>query len=270
LYAGGELEVSAGFSAQAIKAALEKNYAVGYRAVEYSHICHLSPAEAKAVGEYAAALGMQSWSIHAEAAGGFVLGRSAQEAREALFHCLEVCHAVGARVIVVHAPLLIGLRLDDTPDISKTLALDLEVLGQAAAKAAELDVALALENGRSLAHWVYVQSLVDRLESDQVGLCVDTGHANLGDLDAARAIRMAGERLLTTHLHDNWGERDDHLPPGRGTIDWQDVFDALKQVGYRRPLMLELTDRAAHRSYDQDLELRQGYDNVAGYVQGGE
>jgi len=73
---------------------------------------------------------------------------------------------------------------------------------------------------------------------------------------------MAGPRLRTLHLHDNYGEVDDHLPPGRGTIDWADLFAALAEVGYARPLQLELTDRAPHRDYDQALEQRQGIENT--------
>jgi sugar phosphate isomerase/epimerase len=64
-------------------------------------------------------------------------------------------------------------------------------------------------------------------------------------------------------LQDNLGQRDDHMPPGQGTIDWAALFGALAQVGYSRTLMLELTDRAAHRPYDRDLELAQGARNTA-------
>lgn len=262
LYDGGELGLSTDMNPAAIRRSLERNCALGYRTVEYSHLCHLSLAEAREIGAYCASLGMQNWSVHSEAPGGFVLGQTVDEATGYLLNAIEICHAVGARVVVVHVPILQGLSLGERPDVRTLLAQDMAVLGMARQRAVELDVELALENGRSLAHWVYILSLIERLGADHLGVCVDTGHANLGDLGAARAIRMAGPRLLTLHLHDNWGQVDDHLPPGCGSIDWPDVLAALREVGFARPLQLELTDRAPHRAYDQALELRQGYENT--------
>ncbi len=262
LYDGGELGLTTDLDSAAIRRSLARNSALGYRTVEYSHLCHLALDEVRALGAYTRSLGMEPWSVHAEAPGGFVLGATVEEAVAHLRHAVEACHAVGARVVVVHAPILLGLTLGDLPDIRALLAQDTGAIEPARARAIELDVDLALENGRALAHWVYILSLIEHMGADHLGVCVDTGHANLGDLGAPRAIRMAGPRLLTLHLHDNGGEVDDHLPPGRGTIDWPAVMAALREVGFRRPLQLELTDRAPHRAYDQALELRQGIENT--------
>ena len=35
---------------------------------------------------------------------------------------------------------------------------------------------------------------------------------------------------MTTHLHDNRGERDDHLLPYEGTIDWSATLAALGET----------------------------------------
>jgi sugar phosphate isomerase/epimerase len=262
LYGGGELGSTTDFTVAEIRRSLQANAALGYETVEYSHLCHLTTAEAASVGAYTRDLGMQPWSVHSESPAGFVLGVTPEEAGRYLVNAVEVCHAVGGTVVVVHAPLLLGLGLGDLPDVRAFLAQDLAGLSPGVARAAELGVELALENGSALAHWVYILSLVERLNVPHVGLCVDSGHANLGDLGAPRAIRMAGPRLRTLHLHDNYGQVDDHLPPGRGTIDWADLLAALKEVGYQRTLQLELTDRAPHRVYDQALELRKGIENV--------
>ena len=80
--------------------------------------------------------------------------------------------------------------------------------------------------------------LLERLPPS-VGMCLDTGHAYLGrHIDAF--VRLAGERLVHVHLHDNRGTFDDHLIPGRGAIDWCEVFDALRRVNYAGALVLEL------------------------------
>ena len=258
LYPHGPLIQGDAFSVEALCAALGKLAEMGYEAVEYSHCHHLTLGQAEQVGMRARELGLLSWCCHAAGPVGFLLGESNHQAVDSLLHCLEICAALGGRVVVVHVPVALGLTLGDAPDLDALRAADLAVLGSAQVRAEELGLELALENGQTLSHWQYVLNLIPRLPGDNVGLCVDSGHANLGDLTAPRAVALAGSRLFTTHLHDNWGLVDDHLPPGEATIDWSATFAALRDIGYDRPLMLELTDRAKHRHYDQDEELRRG------------
>ncbi len=266
LYTHGRLERSADFTVKATEESLAKLRGVGYQAVEYSHCGHFGLEEAHKIGQYARALGLQSWSCHAEGEGDFALGKTPSEAAQNLIHSVEVCGALGGRVVVVHIPVTLGLRLDDRADLNELMAFDLEALRPAQEKGVDLGLELALENGRTVAHMDYLLRVRERLGAPNVGICVDTGHANLGNLGAARAIRVAANSLCTTHLQDNLGQRDDHMPPGQGIVDWAEVFVALRQVGYAGPLMLELTDRPNDRPYDQDLELGQGLENTRRFV----
>ncbi|MBR5613869.1 MAG: sugar phosphate isomerase/epimerase [Clostridia bacterium] len=74
--------------------------------------------------------------------------------------------------------------------------------------------------------------------------CVDTGHSNkavrYGQPSAADVIRMLGHSVSTLHLNDNDGVFDQHKIPMTGTIDWNDVFDALDEVGYNGVYNMEL------------------------------
>jgi sugar phosphate isomerase/epimerase len=71
---------------------------------------------------------------------------------------------------------------------------------------------------------------------------------------------MAGARLITTHLQDNRGQQDDHMPPGDGTIDWDDVAAALTEIRYPGCVLLELTDQPsdAMRRVTIQEELQRG------------
>jgi sugar phosphate isomerase/epimerase len=80
--------------------------------------------------------------------------------------------------------------------------------------------------------------LVAELGRDELALALDTGHAQISADPAAETL-AAGALLRTTHVHDNDGRQDTHLPPGRGTIDWSSWTRALDAVGYRGPIMLE-------------------------------
>jgi len=244
------------FSPKKIMEALDKLSEIGYTDTEYSHIYHLSVDDATKIGEYARKIGINSWSCHAAGPGGFNTGDKIQAAVDANRHCVDISAALGAGVNVLH------IWNQSHEDACR-------ILDQVCQYAAERNVSIALENNRSLECMDFILELVHSVDMPNIGICVDTGHANLGDLGAGNAIRMAGSLLLTTHLQDNLGERDDHMPPGMGKIDWADVFQALSEIDYKRTLMLELTDAptADSRVYDQDAEIKTGYRNVNRFLQ---
>ncbi len=74
--------------------------------------------------------------------------------------------------------------------------------------------------------------------------CVDTGHSNkamrFGNPKPADVIRGLGSRISTLHLNDNDTLTDQHKTPMTGCIDWQDVFDALDEIGYTGVYNMEL------------------------------
>jgi sugar phosphate isomerase/epimerase len=43
------------------------------------------------------------------------------------------------------------------------------------------------------------------------------------------------------HLHDNFGEFDNHLPLGDGNINFPRIFRALKKINYTGRIILEMT-----------------------------
>jgi sugar phosphate isomerase/epimerase len=73
----------------------------------------------------------------------------------------------------------------------------------------------------------HVMALAEALDT---GVCWDFGHAHLSGLRQSAGLRTVGPRLRVLHVHDNDGERDSHLIPGRGSIDWQDAMTGLRAV----------------------------------------
>ncbi len=83
--------------------------------------------------------------------------------------------------------------------------------------------------------------VVRMADRKNLGVCLDSGHVNVGGtIKPADAIREIGHLLWTLHLHDNNGDGDFHLVPGRGNIDWKSVAKALQDVSYDGVLNLEL------------------------------
>ena len=89
--------------------------------------------------------------------------------------------------------------------------------------------------------------LLRELDSDRIRLCLDTGHANNSAQDIPAMIRAFRSDLATIHLNDNFGKHgtdfaDLHLFPGKGNIQWDAVFDALRQIRFRGIMNIEPID----------------------------
>ena len=74
---------------------------------------------------------------------------------------------------------------------------------------------------------------------DDVGICLDLGHAHLGD-GVPAALRTLSDRVRTAHIHDNHGERDEHLWPGGGAIDFDFALKGLKTAKQSPAGVLEI------------------------------
>jgi len=199
---------------------------LGHDAIEYSHACHWSEAECEAVRQMTARLDLVPWSLHAWAGGDPATDEGRTRLRKVLSIAGRNALALGVGIIVHHPS-------------GRDVAAEADLL----ADLGRPGVRFALENMQTLASMEYAVAVADALGPEIAGLCVDTGHAALGDLGPGRAIRMAGDRLITTHLQDNRGEHDDHMPPGDGALDWDEIAAALCEVGYPGCVLLELTDQ---------------------------
>ena len=84
-----------------------------------------------------------------------------------------------------------------------------------------------------------VEMLERSFEGADLGICMDVGHAHiLGD--TAEAIETTSEYLVTTHIHDNRRQSDDHLVPFQGSINWAAAIMAFEKIGYDGVLMYEV------------------------------
>ncbi len=72
-----------------------------------------------------------------------------------------------------------------------------------------------------------------------VGVCFDTGHAHL-EGGVSPALEILKEHIRSTHIHDNNQDRDAHLVPGDGTIDWSLTMELLRSAPQPPPILLEL------------------------------
>jgi sugar phosphate isomerase/epimerase len=74
-------------------------------------------------------------------------------------------------------------------------------------------------------------------------LCLDVGHAHI-ETKIETAFEIMRERIVTTHIHDNHGEKDEHLLPYEGTIDWDVLLGLISGAPQELPIVLELKEAA--------------------------
>ena len=86
------------------------------------------------------------------------------------------------------------------------------------------------------------EALVELLHAGRftdIGVCFDVGHAHMAP-GISQAFETLQQLIRTTHVHDNHGERDEHLWPGGGTIDWKKTMELLRSAPNVPALLLEI------------------------------
>jgi sugar phosphate isomerase/epimerase len=163
--------------------------------------------------------------------------RTWAESVEDLRRCIDWLQASGGTCLVVHPG-----GLSDVGEFERradALARGLRLLADHAGGSG---VTVCVENmppgvfpGSRMAD---LRDLVDVIDRPEIALALDTGHAHISNSVASETL-AAGNRLRTTHVHDNHGRQDAHLPPGSGSIDWSDWIASLDAIDYRGPIVLE-------------------------------
>ena len=75
---------------------------------------------------------------------------------------------------------------------------------------------------------------VNAVDSKNIGILLDTYHMNIEEFSIGDAIRTAGDKLVGFHVGEN-----NRSVPGRGHLNWDEIFGALKDVGYTGRIVAE-------------------------------
>ena len=154
--------------------------------------------------------------------------------------CVDLAAAIGAPHVVGPMYSAVGkTRMLEPAEREAQRVLAIESLKVVAEYAAARDVKLAIEPlNRFETDLVntaeQVLELLDRVAAENVGVLLDTFHMNIDEKSLGDAIRLVGERLLQLHTCEN-----DRGTPGTGHVPWGEVFDAVSDIGFTGPLVIE-------------------------------
>lgn len=94
-----------------------------------------------------------------------------------------------------------------------------------------------------------------------LGICYDTGHGHL------QGIVNGLGHIRTTHVHDNDGEKDEHLWPFEGTLNWPVLIEKLVVTNYKGPLVFEVRGGEISKGDEVRSRLRDLWDEAQNSIE---
>jgi len=153
---------------------------------------------------------------------------------------IDACEKLGVRNFVGPFYSAVGRTWQSTRE-ERALDMDLlvENLSELAKYAGEHGVVLCVEplnrfetSFLNLAEQVV--EVVDRVNHPSCQIMLDTFHMNIEEKSLGNAIRTAGKRLKHVHTCEN-----DRGAPGSGHVPWDEVAQALRDIHYDGPVVIE-------------------------------
>ena len=155
------------------------------------------------------------------------------EAMDEIKRAIEVAEIIPFRFLVLHAGIP-GEHFDEHKFEGTLTSVE-----HLHAFAKPLGVRLLLENiPNELTAPEKLVKLIQTLHYDDIGVCLDLGHAHL-EPGVEQAIETLKPFIHSVHVHDNHGTKDEHLWPGEGTIDWKRTSELLHTAPQVPALVLE-------------------------------
>ncbi len=210
---------------------------------------------------------IEVWSVHAPLYPDRDMGRAGGSAVNVLHpdkarridsmdeikRALEVADTIPFRNLVLH----LGERDDGWSP--RTVEYALTALEHLGAFARPLGVRLLVEN--LIGEPTSPEHLITILQSghlDQVGVCLDLGHANI-TVGVAEAITTLDTRIASVHVHDNHGSKDEHLWPGDGSIEWPATVQALQALAPQPAAVLEISHTLGSEPINLPARIEQAF-----------
>jgi sugar phosphate isomerase/epimerase len=197
-------------------------------------------------------LGLETYSFHAPFSDRIDITSPDPNAQNfalnELVQASEAAAILKVRYFVVHP----GPEKSTLPEHERLRHLEnaVGVLNQAFLHCKRLGIGLVLEN--MLPHLFAGRTrdllwILGALNSTEVGICLDTGHAHLGE-DLPAVVHKLSGHLWMVHASDNNRHNDDHLPPGDGKINWAALLAHLHDLHFNGTFIMEISGTGDRKS----------------------
>lgn len=148
------------------------------------------------------------------------------------------------------------VRIPDAFSWQETWDALVESVRGCAAIAREAGLRLAMEPrvGELVSNTDALLRLMEHVRDDAFGAVLDTGHLNAQKEILPLSVEKLGSRVFYVHASDNDGRDNAHLAPGRGSVDWENVFRGLRKHKFDGYVGIDIG-----RVADLEEQYREGY-----------
>jgi D-psicose/D-tagatose/L-ribulose 3-epimerase len=153
---------------------------------------------------------------------------------------IDAASVIGSEVICGPMYSSVGKdHLEDSESRNKEWDLAVSGIREMADYGSATGVKLAIEPlNRFETDMINVVSQGNKFIADvgrkNLGFHLDTFHMHLEEKNSADAIRLAGDRIFHFHACEN-----DRGVPGTGQVHWKEIAQALKEINYAGPVVIE-------------------------------
>ena len=164
---------------------------------------------------------------------------------EQMKRSVRLCNVAGVKNWVVHPIMPFGIDDKGTGNEQATHDLNIEFMSKLLEEAKKFNVTICLENmpmpNFSIGTPEEILNFVKEMNDESFQICLDTGHVNVydGRFNIGDEVRRLGGYIKCLHVHDNKYNRDMHLMPYFGTVDWKAFAEGLRNINYDGVFSLE-------------------------------
>ncbi len=156
------------------------------------------------------------------------------EAMDEIKRAIEIAEHVPFRFLIQH----LGTGGEEFDE--KKLDAAMTSVEHLKAFAKPLGVTVLLENiPNELSTPERLKEFIHLTHFEDVGFCFDIGHAHMMG-SVSEAFEMMKPHIRSTHIHDNTKDRDAHLWPGEGSINWVEAMQMLRTAPHVPALLMEI------------------------------
>lgn len=118
------------------------------------------------------------------------------------------------------------VEIDPAFSWEKQWSILVDTVKRCARMAAQAGLKLTMEPrvGEMVSNTDAMLRLMDHVNDDNFYAVLDTGHQNAQKEILPLSVEKLGSRIKYVHVSDNDSRTNEHLPLGKGTIDWESVF----------------------------------------------
>ena len=168
----------------------------------------------------------------------------------ATLRSIEICHELGIENTVVHSGHAKGMSKEEwfekNRDFYKRLFGAMESFG--------VNVLIENSTAANMKDQYFVNSgkdmveFLDFVDHPRLHACWDTGHGNCEGAQYDQIMTL-GKELYAIHYNDNHGARDEHLLPYFGTLNHDEIINALIDVKFGGYFTLECSSSLIPKKY---------------------